>query len=681
MPTAPNRLSLPALLLIATGAAAHPALPEQPPVWSAKPDIAAFESMEEARLARAQRAIGAIVAAKGARTLDNTLRPYDEAIRELNAAIYLSTLVQQVHPDAAYRDHATAMTTKVSGVATALSLNRGVYRALARLDVTKADRATQYYLRRQLLEFRLAGVDKDDATRAKLAKLQDRLTEAQSNFDRNISDDSRTLELADAAELDGLPPDFLANHPPGADGKIRITTNYTDLWPVLQFATSDALRRRLWQAYTGRAYAKNSAVLRDMMQTRFAIAQLIGYPSWADYSAADKMVGSGRNIAAFIDEVDRAARPIAERDYAALLAEKRKTSPDATEIASYERNRLSELVRRSQFAFDSQSVRPYFPYAAVKAGILDTAAKLFHVGFRQEAQAAAWDPSVETWDVIEDGAMVGRFYLDMHPRAGKYSHAQMAPVLDGVRDKQLPEAALVCNFPEPTASDAGLMTIDEVSTFFHEFGHLVHHILGGRQRWAGISGISMEADFVEAPSQMLEEWIRSPQVLTSFARHYQTGETIPVELVLRMNRASTFGRALWVMGQNAYSALSYDTYKDRPQDVDPDATTLRAFRRYTLTVPLDSDAQSFASFGHLAGYSSAYYTYLWDKVIAEDFFQQFDRSDLLAGDAPMRYRRQVLEPGGSMPASDLIRNFLGRPQDTHALQRWMNEEFAAAPAN
>jgi thimet oligopeptidase len=252
----------------------------------------------------------------------------------------------------------------------------------------------------------------------------------------------------------------------------------------------------------------------------------------------------------------------------------------------------------------------------------------------------------------------------------------MAPVLDGIKGKQLPEAILVCNFPVPTATDPGLMDYGDVKTFFHEFGHLMHHILGGQQHWAGIAGISMESDFAEAPSQMLEEWIASPQVLAKFARHYKTGEPIPAELVARMNRASAFGRGGWVNGQNLYSAMSYDIYKTKPENVDLDAVTFADARKYTLFAPLPGTHQ-WASFGHLGGYSSAYYTYLWDKVIAEDFFLQFDHQNLLAGDAPMKYRRVVLEPGGSMSANDLVKNFLGRPQSIAALQHWMAEEFAA----
>lgn len=415
------------------------------------------------------------------------------------------------------------------------------------------------------------------------------------------------------------------------------------------------------------------------MRTRYDIATLLGYSSWADYNAADKMIRSGRNIANFIQEVDAAARPIAQREFAIVLEEKRKTSPKATEIAFYEFFRLSELVRRSRYDFDSQTVRPYLPYKQVKRGIMDTAAKLFRVGFRQELNAPAWDPAVETWDVIENGQMIGRFYLDMHPRAGKYSHAEMAPVLDGIRGKQLPEAILVCNFPKPTATDPGLMDDGAVVTFFHEFGHLMHHILGGQQQWSGISGISMEDDFKEAPSQMLEEWMRSPQVLASFAHHYKTGAPIPAELVLRMNRASAFGRGSNVAFQNALSAISYDLYDKNPENIDVDTVSPDHFRRYTLLTPIDADAHFYASFTHLGGYSSAYYTYMWDKVIAEDFFRQFDQNNLFSGDAPMRYRRMVLEPGGSMSANDLVRNFLGRAQNTAAFQQWMSEEFKSVP--
>jgi len=645
----------------------------QATIWAAKPDIAAFEKIETDRLAAGKQAIETLLAVKGPRTIENTLVPYDEAVRQNNSAGYLAGLMEQVHPDAGFRDHATAMLTKVTAAQTAISLNHDIYNALAALDLSKADAATKYYVQRQLLEFRLAGVDKDDAARARLKKLSDQSTEQQSMFDRNIADGQNTVE-ADPAELDGLPQDYIDRHKPGPNGKVTITTNYPDALPVFSFAKSDALRRRVTEAFLTRAYPKNQEVLTGLLKTRYEIATLLGFSNWADYNAADKMIAKGHNIADFIQSVRDASRPLAEREFQMLLAEKQKTDPGAKEIWDYERAYLSEQVRRSKYDFDSQSVRPYFPFMEVKQGILDTAADLFQVSFQQEQNVPSWDPAVETWIVIDHGKPIGRFYLDMHPRPGKYSHAEMAPVLDGIRGKQLPEAILVCNFPAPTATDPGLMDYGDVQTFFHEFGHLMHHILGGQQQWAGITGITMESDFVEAPSQMLEEWIRSPQVLAKFAKNYKTGEPIPAELVARMNRASAFGRGAWADRQNALTAISYDIYKTKPESVDLDKVTLDDNRNFTLFTPLP-DTHMWASFGHLGGYSSAYYTYLFDKVISEDFFVQFDHKNLLAGDAPMKYRRVVLEPGGSMSANDLVKNFLGRPQDMKAFQRWLGEEF------
>jgi thimet oligopeptidase len=216
------------------------------------------------------------------------------------------------------------------------------------------------------------------------------------------------------------------------------------------------------------------------------------------------------------------------------------------------------------------------------------------------------------------------------------------------------------------------MSLGDVETFFHEFGHLMHWILAGRQPWAGIGGLTMEADFVEAPSMMLEELVRSPKVLGSFARHWQTRAAIPADLIAAANRASAFGRASYVAQQTSFSAISYDLYKGDPATVDLDAVTDRNMRAHVLYRPTPG-THFWAAFGHLGSYSSAYYTYMWDLEIAQDFWSQFDAGDPLAGDAPMRYRRQVLEPGGSMSANDLVKGFLGRPQNTTALLRWMGK--------
>jgi thimet oligopeptidase len=241
----------------------------------------------------------------------------------------------------------------------------------------------------------------------------------------------------------------------------------------------------------------------------------------------------------------------------------------------------------------------------------------------------------------------------------------------------LPEAALICNFPggkqdADPHGDPGLMQHSDVVTYFHEFGHLMHAILGGQQAWAGISGIATEGDFVEVPSQMLEEFFRDPRLLQRFARHYQTGEPIPAELVETMNRAGAFGRADWVRTQLFYTRYSLDVHDLDPGAIDLDALLQSDYQRFLPYTWIDGN-RMYTSFGHLVGYSSNYYTYLYDKVIAIDFFNQFDGESLLEGPAAMRYREAVLDRGGSEPGRTLVKNFLGRDESLASFETWIAE--------
>ena len=348
-----------------------------------------------------------------------------------------------------------------------------------------------------------------------------------------------------------------------------------------------------------------------------------------------------------------------------------------TEIDLAARGYWYEQFRRSAFQFDSQSVRPYFPFDQVQPGILYIAEKLFHVRFEQDPQAEVWHPSVTAWKAFDAGTgakQIGLFYLDMHPREGKDKWFSAAPLVPGMRGRQYPEAALICNFPGGKDGDPGLMQYSDVVTYFHEFGHLMHAILGGDQPWAGISGIRTEWDFVEAPSQMLEEFFRDPKLLATFARHYETGETLPAEIVHRMNRASAFGRADSIRTQLVYTSYSLDTHNTDPETIDLDALLQHEYKRFSPYAWIEGN-KMYASFGHLVGYSSNYYTYLFDKAIALDFFAQFDSKNLLEGPAAMRYRKSVLEPGGAKPAAELVHDFLGRPQSLEPFKAWIAEEF------
>ncbi len=306
--------------------------------------------------------------------------------------------------------------------------------------------------------------------------------------------------------------------------------------PVMTFAASAALRERMFLAYNTRAYPVNQQILLDLLATRQQIADVLGFRSWADLATADQMMGSAANVRTFLAKLDEASRDGARREHELVIDFARQPQPGLEAIDITSRAYWYEQFRRSAFDFDSQSVRPYFPYAQVEAGVLETAARLFKIEFRR-ATAKAWHPDVSVFDVIEDGESVGRFYLDMHPREGKDKWFSAAPVVTGVRGRVMPEAALICNFPESDGNDPGLLQYSDVVTYFHEFGHLMHAILGGRTEWAGISGFATEGDFIEVPSQMLEEFFRDEKLLQSFAKHYETGETLPAEAIRKMKLA------------------------------------------------------------------------------------------------------------------------------------------------
>jgi thimet oligopeptidase len=613
-----------------------------------------------------------MLAVTGKRTIENTLKPYDEMLTYLDAVSNQASLIKEVHPDEAVRTAAEKMSQKAEAFNTDVSLNRAVYDALAALDLTGADSETRYYVQRTLRDFRLAGVDKDEATRKRIRALRDELVVIGQEFARNIRDDKRTVVANSVAELDGLPADYIARHKPGPDGKITITMDYPDSLPISSYAKNEELRKRMYIAYNNRAYPQNEAVLDRMIAKRYELANLVGFTNWADYITADKMVGSGKNAALFIDRIVDASASMVAKEYQTLLARKQKDVPNATVVNAWENAYYSELVRKAEYDFDSQSVRPYFQYDRVKQGLLDVTSKLFGVSFQPAKNVAVWHPSVEAYEMWEGGKLVGRFYLDMHPRDGKYSHAAEFSTRTGIAGQQIPEATLVCNFPGGEPNDPGLMEHDDVQTFFHEFGHLIHDLFAGQHKWVGVGGTRIETDFVEAPSQMLEEWAWDPATLRLFARHYQTNEPIPVELVKQMRRASEFGKGLVVRVQMVYAKLSLSIYDRAPADVNTDRLVKTLMEKYR-PFPFVEGNHFQTSFSHLDGYSAIYYTYMWSLVIAKDMFSQFDKANLESPVVAKRYRESVLAPGGSKPANKLVESFLSRPFNFNAWQAWLEQ--------
>jgi thimet oligopeptidase len=453
-------------------------------------------------------------------------------------------------------------------------------------------------------------------------------------------------------------------HRTGDDGLVELTLEYPDVVPMLQFCTDRDARVAVHTAFNNRAWPVNDAVLAELLALRQEHATLLGYDGWAAYDAEVKMIETGDAIGTFIEKISKAAEASALRDRDIVLERVRQDRPDAEVLDAADVNFYLDTVRRERHDVDSQEVRRYFTFDKVRQGLLDVTGRLFGLTY-EPVDAPTWHEDVTSYDVSLDGAPLGRIHLDLHPRPNKFSHAAQFTLTDGVAGRQLPEGVLVCNLPR------GLMEHREVVTLFHEFGHLVHHILGGRQRWARFAGVATEWDFVEAPSQLLEEWAWDAGVLEGFATDDE-GRAIPAALVARMRQADDFAKGLQARTQMFYAAVSYRFHQDAPADGDALLALSRELQAtYSMVTPLDTHFH--AAFGHLDGYSSGYYTYMWSLVIAKDLFSAFDRDNLFDPEIAGRYRDRILAQGGRKDAADLVEDFLGRPFGFESFADWLVE--------
>ena len=566
-------------------------------------------------------------------------------------------LYSNVHPNKDVRSAAEVCEQRFVEASTDIGLSRTIYDQLKRVDMAKLSVTDKRYLEHLLRDYRHSGVDKDQATRDEIKKLSEEINLIGQQFERNYREGGKKIELASAKELNGLPEDYIERHKPNADGKIIITTDTPDYMPIMQYAKSDALREQLYRAYRDMAYPDNKLVLASLMAKRYELAQILGYPDYATYVTEDKMIKSPQNAQEFIDKVSALATPLAQQEYQVLLKRLKKINAKATQVDDWQKMYLQELIKKEKYQVDAQQIRQYFPFAKVQQGIFDLIQTMFGVTIRPW-QTETWHASVKAFEIVDNNQVIGRFYLDMHPREGKYKHAAQFGIQSGIKGVQLPIAALVCNFPGGENPNE-FMEHSDVETYLHEFGHLLHTLFSGELDRVAFSGTRTEWDFVEAPSQMLERWVWDAETLASFARN-QKGEAIPKSLVKKMRAGRDFGRGLWTKHQLFYAATSLNVYNKNPAEIDLDKFTAKIQATYSPFGYVDG-THFYASFGHLNGYSAIYYTYMWSLVIASDMFSEFEKQGLRNPEIAQRYRKLVLAPGGSKDAADLVQDFLGRP--------------------
>jgi thimet oligopeptidase len=626
-------------------------------------------------ISSAKRILAEILAVQGARTAANTLEAYNQLLMNVGNSAAMAGLMSEVHPEEAVRDAARDCEQEVSKFTTELGLNRDMFAALKAVDISKADALTKRMIEQTLRDYRRAGVDRNDTERARLKAIDEEMTKQGQQFSKNIAEDTRSIEVSNVADLDGLPEDFIAAHKADGKGKIKITTDYPDYNPFMTYAKNDALRKELYIAFRSRGDQHNEAILQTILGLRAEKAHLLGYKDWADYITEDKMIRSGKAATDFISKIWKLAEPRAKRDYNELLKQLKTHDKNATAVGDWQKTWLEEEVKKTTYKVDGGEVRNYFVYDKVLAGLLEITSTIYGITYVpvDGKTAEVWHVDVAAYDVMRDGTKIGRIYLDMHPREGKYKHAAQFTVRDGIAGVQLPEGALVCNLPDPkTSSGPALMEHDDVVTMFHEFGHLMHHILGGNQHWIRHAGVATEWDFVEAPSQMFEEWAWSYETLSRFAKHVTTGAVIPKELVAKMQRADKFGLGSAVVQQMLYASVSLEFHQADPAKLNQ-LDTLKALQKKLTPFGYVEGTKFHTSFGHLVGYSAMYYTYMWSKVIAKDLLSPFAKTGLMDTATTHSYRDKILAAGGSKDAAVLVKDFLGRDYSFKAFEKYLSQ--------
>ncbi|MGK4004129.1 M3 family metallopeptidase [Sorangium sp. So ce1036] len=694
-PTRLGRPSLLSLLLLAacgagapTGAVPPPPAPgsaapaaPSPPTATLRPEAPARAELDpvavgmtvsgvkrlcDEHLSAAARHLDAIRALKGAPpeelTYAATLGRFDDAVLEVNSAGDFPYLMGVAHPDAAVREAARLCEPKVDRFTTAMWLDAdlaAVIEAYAEQgDALEGERAR--LLSDVLRDFRRNGLSLPPDRQQRLRDVNEQITRISQEFMSNLSASTGSIEIAPAS-LEGLPKEYVAKHPPKANGKVEISTDYPDFFPFVTYAKDRKAALDLFILFTNRGGEKNVKLLERLLALRSEKAKMLGYKSWADYAIEPRMARTSGAVRAFLDQVRTALKEPARAEFAELMREHVRLGGKPTDkLPPSERYYLEDRVRASRYRFDSQALSDYLELGAVRQGLMDLTARMYGVEYR-EVPANAWHPDVTAYEVRAGGERIGKLYLDLFSRPDKYKHAAMFVVRTAKRlddgSWQTPIAALECNFPKPGAQPA-LMSHEDVVTFFHEFGHVLHHLLT-RSELASYSGTAAVRDFVEAPSQMFEEWAWSREVLDLFAKHHATGEKIPEDLFEAMTRARGFGRALATQRQLTLASLDLELHAR-----DPGFDTTRVVeqaQRANESFAFVKGTHLQSSFGHLITYDAGYYGYQWALSLSRDVLTRFKREGLLNPAVARSFRDEVLAKGGGVDAGELVARFLGRP--------------------
>ncbi|MFB3779184.1 MAG: M3 family metallopeptidase [Bryobacteraceae bacterium] len=621
------------------------------------------------------------------RTYENTLAALDALTNRLDYAMSVVKHLENVATYPELRAAYNAVQPSVSEFYSGIPLDEGLWNAIRQYSASP-EAATLNPIRRRFLDktidsFRRHGAELDAPGKARLAAIEVELSTLTTRFGENVLDATNAFELVvtDEKKLAGLPPSAISAARQSAREKglegWRFTLQAPSYTAVMTYMDDPGIREEIWRAYAARAASgrfDNREILRRILQLRHEKAQLVGYRDFADFVLADRMAKTGERARRFLEELRQKTESHFRRENEELRAFRRETG-GAGDLNPWDVGYYAEKQRKALYDFDEEALRPYFPLEKVVEGMFEIARRLFGVRIEEQPGAPVWDPQTKYYAAHdEDGTLLGCFYADWYPRENKRGGAWMDALITGVeRDGALePHVGLICgNLTPPVGENPALLTHREVETIFHEFGHLLHHILS-RVEVRSLAGTSVAWDFVELPSQIMENWCWEREALDLFARHYETGETVPEELYGKMKRARTFRAANGQMRQLGFGHVDFALHAGGDWEAEPDvvAYSRRILQEFS-PVELPEGHAMIAAFTHLfadpVGYAGGYYSYKWAEVLDADAFTAFRDKGIFDRETGRRFRETILSRGDGTDPAELYRAFMGRDPDPAAL--------------
>ena len=605
---------------------------------------------------------------KKERNFENTFLAYGDAFEKYSHALGQAGFLAYVSEDKELRDAALELAQEISKYMIEVSTRRDIYKAFKDYADTKPKlpEIEAKMLKDTMTGFKKSGLTLNDKKLEKFKELNKIMATDSINFSKAVREYKDDL-IVSKARLKGLPQDYINRLQKTKDGKYIITLDYPDYTPFMLNADDEDARRELEFKFARRGGEDNIKLLENTLLLRAKTAQMLGYKNYAQSRLDTRMAKKSKNVDVFLKDLEKKLKPMAlAEDKELLKLKEEKTGIKSEFFNAWESGYWNNLHKKMYYDIDQEKLREYFQTDIVIDNMFKIFGNLFGVSF-DAAKIPVWHKDVKTYAVkdSESKKIIAYIYMDLFPREGKYKHAACFDLVGGKLNKdgayQKPFTAIVANFNPPGKGTPSLLTHDEVGTLFHEFGHVLHNVLT-EAKYESISGTAVTRDFVEAPSQLLENWAWHPVVLKQISKHYKTGKPLDDEMIQKMIAAKNHGSGNFYIRQNFLAQIDMLYHADNKKQ---NTTKEWADNKLRITaIPMTKGTYPQASFDHImSGYGAGYYGYLWAEVIAQDFFAEFEKHGIFDPETGRKFRKEILAPGGSYDEKKIVEKFLGRKVD------------------